>query len=139
MKSGYIIGLVMLLGLAISGCATYGSRKCDTIETQIINLENRVNILEEKQSSFLGSFQSLDFAGQDYSKSNISAVSLTDKDIQIALKNAGFYDGAIDGKIGRNTRKAIEEFQRANNLKIDGIAGIKTRSLLIKYLTQGTK
>jgi len=58
----------------------------------------------------------------------------TVQEIQIALKNAGYYTGAIDGKIGPKTKKAIEEFQKANNLKVDGIVGPKTWALLSKYL-----
>src|SRR3989338_661997 len=48
------------------------------------------------------------------------------KDIQITLKNAGYYTGAIDGKIGPKTKRAIEEFQAAKGLKVDGKVGPKT-------------
>jgi len=58
------------------------------------------------------------------------------KDIQRALKNAGFYAGPIDGKIGPKTRKAIEDFQRAKGLRVDGRVGPKTWAELEKYLTQ---
>jgi peptidoglycan hydrolase-like protein with peptidoglycan-binding domain len=58
------------------------------------------------------------------------------KDIQAALKNAGYYTGAIDGKIGPKTKKAIEEFQRAKELKVDGKVGPKTWAELEKYLSQ---
>lgn len=57
------------------------------------------------------------------------------KDIQIALKNAGFYTGSIDGKVGPKTKKAIEEFQKAKGLKVDGKVGPKTWAELEKYLT----
>jgi len=55
-------------------------------------------------------------------------------EIQTALKNANFYIGAIDGKIGSMTKKAIEEFQKANGLKADGKVGLKTWAILSKYL-----
>ena len=58
------------------------------------------------------------------------------KEIQLALKNAGLYGGLIDGKIGSMTKKAIEEFQKANNLKADGKVGLKTWAVLSSYLTQ---
>jgi hypothetical protein len=58
----------------------------------------------------------------------------TAKEIQTALKNAGFYSGLVDGKIGPMSKKAIEEFQKANNLKADGKVGLKTWELLGKYL-----
>ncbi len=56
-------------------------------------------------------------------------------DIQTALKNAGYYTGSVDGKVGPKTKKAIEEFQKANSLKADGKVGPKTWEALGKYLT----
>ena len=58
------------------------------------------------------------------------------KDIQTALKNAGFYTGSIDGKIGPKTKKAVEEFQKAKGLKADGTVGPKTWIELEKYLVK---
>ena len=58
----------------------------------------------------------------------------TNQQIQAALKNAGYYTGQIDGKIGPLTKKAIEEFQKANNLKADGKVGLKTWALLSAHL-----
>jgi len=40
----------------------------------------------------------------------------------------------VDGKAGRMTKKAIEEFQRANNLQVDGRIGPKTWGVLAAYL-----
>lgn len=56
------------------------------------------------------------------------------KQIQLALKKAGFYKGAIDGKIGPQTRRAIREFQKARGLKPDGVVGKKTWEELRTYL-----
>jgi peptidoglycan hydrolase-like protein with peptidoglycan-binding domain len=55
-------------------------------------------------------------------------------EIQTALKNAGYYAGPIDGKIGSMTKKAIQEFQKANGLEVDGKVGPKTWALLSKDL-----
>jgi peptidoglycan hydrolase-like protein with peptidoglycan-binding domain len=55
-------------------------------------------------------------------------------EIQTALKNAGFYAGEIDGKMGPLSRKAIEAFQKANGLQVDGKVGLKTWAVLSKYL-----
>jgi len=57
------------------------------------------------------------------------------QDIQTALKNAGFYSGNVDGKIGPKTKAAIEEFQKANGLTADGKVGPKTWTALEKHLT----
>jgi peptidoglycan hydrolase-like protein with peptidoglycan-binding domain len=60
----------------------------------------------------------------------------TNKDIQTALQNAGFYKYKIDGDIGPLTEQAIREFQKENNLPVDGEIGPKTWSVLKKYLYQ---
>jgi murein L,D-transpeptidase YcbB/YkuD len=60
----------------------------------------------------------------------------TSEEIQTALKNAGFYTGEIDGKIGSQTKEAIMNFQKENNLNPDGAVGSKTWSILCKYLKE---
>ena len=56
------------------------------------------------------------------------------KQIQTALKKAGFYKGEVDGKEGLQTKKAIKAFQRAKGLNPDGIVGPRTWEELNKYL-----
>lgn len=48
------------------------------------------------------------------------------KNIQSRLKAWGYYTGNVDSIYGPKTEKAVRWFQRANNLKEDGIAGAKT-------------
>jgi N-acetylmuramoyl-L-alanine amidase len=57
-------------------------------------------------------------------------------EIQTSLKNAGFYSGNVDGKVGPKTKAAIEAFQKANNLTADGKVGPKTWQALSQYLNQ---
>ena len=57
-------------------------------------------------------------------------------EIQTALKHAGFYAGSIDGKIGPKSKKAIEDFQTANGLKVDGKVGPKTWEVLGRHLVE---
>ncbi|MDP3804094.1 MAG: peptidoglycan-binding domain-containing protein [Candidatus Omnitrophota bacterium] len=65
-----------------------------------------------------------------------AGMAARNKDIQLALKNAGFYTGSIDGKIGPKTKSAIVEFQKARGLKADGKVGPKTWAELEKYLVE---
>lgn len=58
----------------------------------------------------------------------------TPKQIQAALKSAGYYKGEIDGEIGPRSQNAILDFQKNNDLKPDGKVGPKTWSKLKKYL-----
>ena len=55
------------------------------------------------------------------------------REVQQALKNAGFYQGAVDGKMGGKTHEAIKEFQRVHGLKDDGVAGTQTWAKLHTY------
>ena len=64
----------------------------------------------------------------------IIRVSASAEQIQKALKEAGYYDGPIDGKIGAKTQKAIASFQKDHGLQSDGIIGRKTWVELKKYL-----
>jgi peptidoglycan hydrolase-like protein with peptidoglycan-binding domain len=50
--------------------------------------------------------------------------------IQTALKSKGFYTGTIDGVAGDGTYNALIEFQAANGLTPDGMAGSSTLSKL---------
>lgn len=149
--------------LLLSGCATATTKKVNALETKTAALEEKVSSLEQRQSVIESqSGESRESVG--YVKGRLEGIphgpstvvvtggtgnegylyksgkaSLTKKDIQIALKNAGYYNGPIDGKIGRNTKKAIKEFQKANGLKTDGKVGAKTKDLLFQYLKQETK
>lgn len=55
------------------------------------------------------------------------------KRIQRALKKGGFYRGAIDGKIGPQSQKAIVKFQKKQGIRADGMAGPSTYKRLKKY------
>ena len=57
------------------------------------------------------------------------------RQVQTALKNAGYDPGTIDGKLGQKSKKAIKDFQAANGLKADGKVGPKTWSKLSTYLS----
>ena len=64
-----------------------------------------------------------------------SAEKPTPETIQRALKNAKCYQGKIDGSLGPKTKRAIEAFQKQNNLQPDGKVGPKTWERLKTYLT----
>ena len=48
--------------------------------------------------------------------------------IQTRLRSWGYYRGTVDGIYGQNTANAVKQFQRANGLTPDGIAGPQTLS-----------
>lgn len=56
------------------------------------------------------------------------------KQIQTALKNAGFDPGSADGKMGVKTKHALQKFQESKGLKPDGVVGPETITKLKMYL-----
>ncbi len=52
------------------------------------------------------------------------------KKLQQQLKKLGFFTGSVGGNYGSTTVTAVKNFQKANGLSADGIAGTDTRKLL---------
>jgi peptidoglycan hydrolase-like protein with peptidoglycan-binding domain len=48
------------------------------------------------------------------------------KDLQQALKKEGFYKGPEDSVSDDEVRQAVEKYQKAKGVPVDGIAGPKT-------------
>lgn len=137
--------LLVIMALSISGCASTQTNKT---ATEIHRLKGRIDELEDelqeknKEVNYLqGQLENVKIndpsAFSDYEAKYKGDVSqMTSKNIQIALKNSGFYSGLVDGKIGKETKKAIRAFQEENGLKVDGIVGKETWVKLSKYLTK---
>ena len=65
-------------------------------------------------------------SGSSSGSSNSSVSSATVKAAQQKLKNLGIYSGEVTGNIGEKTTAAIKEFQKRNNLTVDGVLGPST-------------
>ena len=57
------------------------------------------------------------------------------KKLQQQLASAGFDPGGADGIYGPKTQAAVTAYQKANNLTVDGIAGVQTLGSLNKPVT----
>lgn len=140
------LGLVAVIFLvSASGCATFGKKKdleIQGLRSQITALEAQ---LQNKDQEISGLREDLDRAMQEriipvQEKVSIEAKSRPNtKQIQTALRNAGYDPGKIDGRMGKQTREAIKSFQRANNLVADGKVGKKTWEVLRNYLDKKIK
>jgi peptidoglycan hydrolase-like protein with peptidoglycan-binding domain len=138
------IFVIILLAIALTGCATARKNK-DTAGSTSSDLQMRVNDLEhqvqakdEEIRSLEDELAKLKVSTKDETTKaiDVSSVKVTPKGIQTALKSAGMYDGDIDGRIGKKTKDAIKEFQKANGLKADGKVGKQTWAKMLKYLEQ---
>jgi peptidoglycan hydrolase-like protein with peptidoglycan-binding domain len=145
--------VLLVTGLSVlflSGCAT--CRKQNSAESQ--GLRNEISVLEaqvqskdEEIASLRDSLaatqqQKISSPSQNFARKGAASKvksRLNAKQIQTALKNAGYNPGAIDGRIGAQTREAIKAFQKDNGLKADGIVGKRTRQLLAEYLYKKVK
>ncbi|MDP2906057.1 MAG: peptidoglycan-binding domain-containing protein [Candidatus Omnitrophota bacterium] len=141
---------------ALSGCASTSANKQADLEMQ--GLKNQITLLEAQVQSKDAEISSLkvgsvpaqpqDEASASLStagsvaaapqSSNVQYAALPKKpglkQIQTALKRAGYDPGSMDGKMGKQTRQAIKAFQKANNLSADGRVGKKTWQALAPYL-----
>ena len=99
-----------------------------TTLTQLEDSRRAKEILESKKDYVLKAKESKEKAGV---KAEFKPAG---KDIQAALKNAGFDPGKVDGKMGPRTRQAIKDFQKSKGLVPDGVVGPKTWTLLGKHL-----
>jgi len=139
---------VIVLALFLSGCAT--TKKGNNIEIQ--QLKGRVTSLEtDLQSKEQEIIRLEDELEKTHEKRTVyreekikegkavESTKLSTRQIQAALKNAGFYRGSVDGRIGPATTEAIKALQRANGLKADGVVGRKTRAILTRYLTDSSE
>lgn len=141
---------------AISGCGTAKKKKINlneevsTIKTKVEGLESKFDTVAQRQAEIERASSENAQAIEDLKtvreqrpvvvsnvsvKARVGSSSERLKDIQLCLKNAGFYKGKIDGIKGRATRRAIKGFQKMNGLRADGIVGLRTWSLLSKYMS----
>ena len=123
--------LVIFLVFALAGCAT-SSKKQAAQSQPVVSQETYQQELYSRD--YDDTWPSDSYEKPAKKTSSQTAIQLSAKQIQRALKAAGFYQGPIDGKIGPKTKKAILEFQKANGLKVDGIVGKKTSAKLKEYL-----
>ncbi|MCX5696199.1 MAG: peptidoglycan-binding domain-containing protein [Candidatus Omnitrophica bacterium] len=148
-KKVFVVVFITVFTISLAGCATAGKQK----DLEMQGLKNKVSVLEaqvqSKDQEISGLQEALNKANEQQAKVEAEAAQVKEKsasvkhpkvkDVQTALKNAGYDPGNIDGHMGKQTREALKAFQKANNLTINGKANKKTWALLGEYLNQKTK
>lgn len=151
MKRNFFRGTFIAVGVfLISGCSQQAQQPADTVipsqegalsntTTGSLSAQPKDLVIETQPirvpAASLGGLEvkpQVEYAGAE--ELGDLFVKPTEKEIQQALKNAGLYDGEVDGKIGPRSQRAIEEFQAQNNLKADGKVGSKTWQKLKEHL-----
>lgn len=141
--------ILFIFAISLTGCVTFSGKK----DLQIQTLRNQISVLEaqlQAKGEEIGALkEELDRKSENKQirlqiapqKRIVPEVKSRPnlRQIQIALKNAGYNPGGIDGKMGPQTKEAIRAFQKANNLTVDGKVGKATWTLLKKYLYKKVK
>ncbi len=150
LKKCFVLIALVAFVILLNGCAAGRKRK----DLEIQGLKNQVTVLETQIQSKDNEINSLkdSLAKTEEEKQTQGKILSTKKkvimevksrpntkQIQLALKNAGYESGIIDGRMGRQTREAIKAFQKANNLPAYGKVGKQTWGLLKAYLYQKLK
>ena len=134
----YKIIIFIFVALFLGGCVT--GMKLPQQMSQPITDENSQWTYQQNTNSFIDNDYEDTLTGRSkdkvVKKVYSEPIKLSHKQIQKALKKAGFYQGAIDGKIGPKTKAAIIKFQKSKGLKTDGIVGKRTLAKLNKYLSR---
>jgi murein L,D-transpeptidase YcbB/YkuD len=133
MRRAYFIVLLMAF-FALSGCVTTQQPASSSAGSApvIQEYQAKVNSLEMELTRLKDENYNLRKQLEAVSKREVRMPNATE--IQAALKKAGLFKGAVDGKIGPETKDAVRKFQQANSATPDGVVGSKTWALLSKYL-----
>ncbi len=150
LRKAVTIFAISIFMFSLAGCATARRQN----EFQVQGLKNQISVLEAQVQSKDEEISSLREAlAKTATEEKTETTTKTGKkkaigeakshpnakQIQIALNNAGYNPGSIDGKMGKQTREAIRAFQKANNLKESGKADKETWDLLKEYLYKKVK
>ena len=136
-----------ILALGVTGCVGNGKYNKDMnmmrsqlqlVQSDVENVRTGQQKIEDDIAEVAKQKASGSFSGGASVSGEIyrtpSGFTLPSRDIQKALKNAGYYNGSVDGKIGSATRSAIKQFQEDQGLSADGVCGRRTWSKLQPFL-----
>ncbi|MFA5089527.1 MAG: peptidoglycan-binding domain-containing protein [Candidatus Omnitrophota bacterium] len=148
----FVLAVIFVFALSLGGCVTVSKQRTmemqglqnqiSALEAQVQTKDEEINSLHNSLSQALAEKEAGSFNRGDITKKKTGTEVKSrpkPKEIQTALKNAGYNPGSIDGKMGAQTKEAIKAFQKANKLKQDGKVGKATWNLLREYLNKKVK
>lgn len=97
--------------------------------------DENLSLLADKLTTVLMDFYGIKNTKQEAVDVLISIMRLADKNPQVkflqsTLKGYGYYLDELDGNYGPKTEQAVKDFQEANSLEQDGVAGPQTLTKL---------
>ena len=143
------VGLLSILALGSMGCATNQTgTRLNILEAQVATITDELVRLDVTIQELNSTIQSQSSSGAGIAAPSIAAIptgsgpvyktpsgyEIPSYSVQKALRNAGYYSGTVDGKIGSSTKDAIKAFQRDQGLEADGVVGRQTWNKLKVYL-----
>ena len=145
MKRAVHVVIVAMAAGAVSGCAGQRyTQELKRLQSQVGMLDERVTQLErvggsppvaEAPAEPATEPAAIHVKAAEGTPKGAASIKPSTREIQQALKNAGFYQGPVDGKMGQLTKEAVKEFQRVHGLTDDGVVGKKTWAKLSAYTT----
>lgn len=111
-----------------------------TRKIEALNVENRQMTAartEDAQKGYLKSSKQRLYQAKGGKRAGFS-LQVGDKGIEVerlqeALKKAGTYKGAIDGKYDDDVKVAVEAYQKSKSMPVDGVAGATTMDAMGLY------
>lgn len=150
MNTFFRLTFLSFVGLVVmsmsTGCASKTQKQINSLQAQIGVLTDEVVRLDEAVQDSRGATVVSSSTPSSVSAPSGATVAvgtvyrtpsgfeLPALSIQQALKNAGYYQGSLDGKIGSGTKAAVKAFQRDHDLTADGVVGRSTWNKLKVYL-----
>ncbi len=154
------LALVVIVMMVLSGCVTSSpnSSNVNMLQMRVGELEREVQTKDNEIKDLQYQIKDLSYeidrlknksprmekrpavssavpaSSKTEADDDIIRVKASIRQVQVALKKAGYYKGNIDGKVGDMTKTAISDFQKDHGLKVDGILGQKTWNELKTYL-----
>ena len=151
-RKAVLLSVLVVFLITLTGCASF--RSCKNKDLEIQGLRNQISALEsqvQSKDAEINSLREATVKAETEQKAEVTkkitkkkVIAETKyrpniKQIQIALKNAGYNPGPIDGHKGKQTKEAVKAFQKANNLKESGKVDKQTWDLLKEYLYKKVK
>jgi hypothetical protein len=124
-KAASNVGMVRVPAPAKKGSGGVNNNLSKTAKTSLTGEANYFGIIKEKHNKdiapvgsevygFPGDPNTFEFGAYKAPKQKVVLVDKDKVALQAKLKDAGYYQGPLDGDIGEGTKKAIEEYEVRN-------------------------